>query len=291
MLQGEIIEAKIYDENEANYFAQYEGRTFALAKETLEDEFENGQLVEGMYYQDQDQNDRIQLDLPNARLDYFGWGTVQLKRTDIGVFVDIGLYNKDIAVSYDDLPEDTELWPHKGDRLMIRLEVDNKGRLWGKPVRTENRQQMKRKAPARLLNQDVECTVYRHLDVGVQANTNEDYDAFIHESEYFGTLRLGQVVQGRVIDVHADGRINVSLKPRAHEVIEDDAKMILTLLEKIPSHKLPLHDKSKPQDIKNQLGISKGQFKRAIGTLLKNGYIKQTIGEGIELIKDVTKND
>ena len=98
-------------------------------------------------------------------------------------------------------------------------------------------------------------------------------------------MRLGQVVEGRVIEVHPDGRLNVSLRPRAHEAIEDDAKMILTLLEKMPTHQLQLHDKSNPQAIKDQLGISKGQFKRAVGNLLKLGLIKQNKGEGIELIK------
>lgn len=285
VLQGEIIEAKIINENDDNYFAQVDGQTLALAKETLDDEFDVGQMVEGIYYQDKDNVDRLQIDLPDSRVDYYGWGIVQLKRTDLGVFVDIGLYNKDIAISYDDLPENSDLWPHKGDKVMIKLETDNKGRLWGKLVRTEQRQQMMRKASPRLLNQDIECIIYRHLDEGLQATTPEDFDVFIHESEYDGQVRLGQVIQGRVIKVHTDGRLNASLKPRAHEAIEDDAKMILTLLEKVPTHKLPLHDKSNPQAIKDQLGISKGQFKRAVGNLMKLGYIKQTKGEGIELIK------
>ena len=111
VLQGEIIEAKIINENDDNYFAQVDGQTLALAKETLDDEFDVGQMVEGIYYQDKDNVDRLQIDLPDSRVDYYGWGIVQLKRTDLGVFVDIGLYNKDIAISYDDLPENSDLWP------------------------------------------------------------------------------------------------------------------------------------------------------------------------------------
>ncbi len=52
-------------------------------------------------------------------------------RKDLGVFVDTGLPDKQIVVSLDILPEIKDLWPKKGDRLYIRLDVDKKDRIWG----------------------------------------------------------------------------------------------------------------------------------------------------------------
>ncbi|OTO19415.1 hypothetical protein A5875_000747 [Enterococcus sp. 3H8_DIV0648] len=62
-------------------------------------------------------------------------------------------------------------------------------------------------------------------------------------------------------------------------MISDDAAMILTMLERNTDHKLPYWDKSAPEEIKEAFGISKGQFKRAIGHLLKEKLIEQTEGE------------
>ncbi|SUP59312.1 Conserved virulence factor B [Weissella viridescens] len=65
------------------------------------------------------------------RLGHFAFGTVTDIRRDLGVFVDIGLPDKDVVVSLDELPTIKELWPQRGDRLLLTLRVDKKERLWG----------------------------------------------------------------------------------------------------------------------------------------------------------------
>ncbi|MGL5341309.1 MAG: RNA-binding protein, partial [Lactococcus garvieae] len=47
--------------------------------------------------------------------------------------------------------------------------------------------------------------------------------------------------------------------------------------------KMPFNDKSAPDDIKATFGISKGQFKKALGGLMKNKKITQG-PEGTELL-------
>ena len=41
---------------------------------------------------------------PFAQKDQYGWATVTEVRRDLGVFLDIGLNDKDVVVSLDDLP-------------------------------------------------------------------------------------------------------------------------------------------------------------------------------------------
>jgi len=92
-------------------------------------------------------------------------------------------------------------------------------------------------------------------------------------------------VNGRVIGIRPDGVLNVSLKPRAHEAISDDAAMIIAFLERAPENQMHYTDKSSPEEITQMFGISKGQFKRALGTLMKQRRIEQK--EGItKLIKE-----
>ena len=51
-------------------------------------------------------------------------------RKDLGVFVSIGLPDKDMVVSLDELPNLKELWPKKNNRLYVTLIKDKKNRTW-----------------------------------------------------------------------------------------------------------------------------------------------------------------
>ena len=108
---------------------QKDGQTYALAKE--EGQHTVGDTVKGFAYTDMKQKLRLTTQEVTATQDQFGWGTVTEVRKDLGVFVDTGLPDKEIVVSLDILPELKELWPKKGDKLYIRLEVDKKDRIWG----------------------------------------------------------------------------------------------------------------------------------------------------------------
>ena len=91
-----------------------------------------------------------------------------------------------------------------------------------------------------------------------------------------------------MIGVRDDGSLNLSLRPRAYEAISDDAQMILAALSHSLDHSLPFTDKSSPAEIKAYFGISKGQFKRAVGHLMKAGLVKQSEGK---LLLNQTEGD
>jgi len=204
-------------------------------------------------------------------------------RKDLGVFVDIGLQDKEVVVSLDDLPLNTALWPKKGDRLFLTYQVDAKNRFWGKLIEPEAMQAYFKRAARAMKNLNVTATVYKVKLAGSLCITDGGHSAFLHESETLDTPRLGQVLQARIIGVREDGGLNLSVKPRAYEALDDDAGMIQAILRKAPGHYLPLHDKSDPASIQTQLGISKAQFKRAVGNLMKQGLIRQVKGDGLYL--------
>lgn len=281
---GQIVVGKITDINDDAYYAQYEGVTYSIDKETTEEKFTLGELAEGMIYENRAGKRVMQVDLPDIRPGYFGWGVVTNVRKDLGVFIDVGLLDKDVVLSLDDLPEERSDWPKKGDKVYVSYEVDDKNRFWALKADNETIQALMKKAPARLMNQQIEATVYQLKLVGALAISPEGYRVFIHENELTRKVRLGENLTLRVINVGTDGSLNASLRPRAHEVIGDDAAMLIAILEKSPKGFLALHDKSDPQLIQNQIGISKAQFKRAVGQLLKQGKIRQEKNEGLYLL-------
>lgn len=281
LVNGSIVRGKVIDENDRAYYLGVEGQTLTLKKGDVE--YKQGQELRGMAYIDQDQVWRFQTPAPDSQFDQYGWGQVVERQSGLGLFLDIGLDNKDVVLSADDLDGDMKNWPKKASYLWVSLEADKKNRLWARLAGPEKIESQARPAPDRLMNQSLECRVYWVLSEGVRLISKEGFLAFIHESEMDQPLALGQEVTGRVIQVHPDGRLNLSTQARSYERISGDAQLILKLLEKIPSHFLPLHDKSDPQAIRDQLNMSKGQFKRALGSLLKSGRVLQEPGLGIRL--------
>lgn len=268
------ITGHITDENEQYYFIQKEGLIFRLPKS--EGEFTIGAEVTGFAYTDKAGKQRLTLAQPTATRDAYGWGTVTDVRKDLGVFLDVNLPEKDVVVSVDILPEIKELWPKKGDKLYVKLTVDNKDRIWGDLAFPETFVQMAGRAYNNMQNQNLHAIVYRNKLSGTFVYLPENNMlGFIHPNERFSEPRLGQELEVRVIGYReVDKTLNLSLKPRAHEMLDADAQLILTYLTQQGGH-MPFYDKSSPDDIKANFGISKGQFKKALGGLMKQGKIKQ----------------
>ncbi|MTD38854.1 DNA-binding protein [Erwinia sp. CPCC 100877] len=280
-LLAKIFTALVIDENDDYYFLQKNGITFRLAKE--EGVHAIGEAVEGFAYLNQKQEPVMTTVIPTVKIGQYAFGTVTGTRRDLGAFVDIGLKDKDVVVSLDELPLMRELWPKKGDQLMIALKVDEKARIWGELADEKVFKALAKKGTEELKNKNISGIVYRLKMAGTYVLNDDFTIGFIHPSERYQEPRLGEKVAGRVIGVRPDGLLNLSLKPRSYEVIDDDAAMILTFLKRAQDHQIPFTDKSEPESIKQTFGISKGQFKRALGSLLKQGKIKQEAGHTILL--------
>jgi len=81
--------------------------------------------------------------------------------------------------------------------------------------------------------------------------------------------------------VRADGKISLSLQPVGQQAAGSLAEQILARLREAGGS-LPLSDKSSPEEIVRLFGVSKGNFKKAIGGLYKQGRIR-ILADGIEL--------
>ncbi|GAB5053962.1 MULTISPECIES: S1-like domain-containing RNA-binding protein [Pediococcus] len=278
-LLGRVIDVKMTDENEKYYFLQNEGVVFQLDKTESIKPLHIGGHFQGFAYENEDHKLQITSNVPKIQVGRMGFGTVVQSRRDLGVFVDIGLPNKDMVVSLDELPTIKSLWPQQGDHLMISLRIDRKNRMWGTLADETTFQEISQKAPKTLKNKNLKATVYRLKLVGTLVITSDYYLGFIHPNERDQEPRLGEEVSARVIGIHPDGTLNLSLKPRSYEAIGDDAAMLLAMLQHDETHALPFTDKSSPAEIKTEFGISKGQFKRAVGHLLKAGAVTQEDGQ------------
>ena len=283
-LLATVITGLVIDENAKAYFVQKDGVTFMLDK--AEGEHKIGDMVKGFVYTDMHQKARMTTAEVAITRTSYGWGVVTELRRDLGVFLDTGLADKQFVVSLDVLPDMKELWPKKGDKLYVHLDVDKKDRIWAIPAQPEVFKKMAGPAYNNMQNEKLRAIVYRLKLSGTFVYLpDNNMLGFIHPSERYAEPRLGEEVTARVIGFReVDRTLNLSLKPRSFEMLENDSQMILTYLQSNGGF-MTLNDKSSPADIKSTFGISKGQFKKALGGLMKARKVKQD-QFGTELIEN-----
>ncbi|HLQ74538.1 MAG TPA: DNA-binding protein [Alloiococcus sp.] len=267
-----VITAIVIDQQDGKSYAQKEGMTYSVR---TDEDLSLGDTVSGFAYVNQSNNLTITTDIPSITNEKYGWAEVVNVRRDLGVFVSIGLPDKDIAVSMDELPLERHQWPKTGDRLLIKLSVDKKDRIWGNLAEQDYFRTLTNKGSKAQHNNNVTGYVVEIKSAGEYVITADNFLAYIPEVERDEELRLGEAVAGRVTGVREDGVLYISLHPRAHEVMDEDAKMIYAAILRSTDKAIPYHDKSDPQAIRDYFGISKGQFKRAVGRLMKEGLVNQ----------------
>ena len=132
---------------------------------------------------------------------------------------------------------------------------------------------------------EIAIMVTHITDLGANVIINGKHKGLIFINDIFEDIRTGDTMKAFVKSVREDNKIDVVLQSPGYRSIEPNANFILDEL-KAAGGFMPLHDKSDPQAIKNELGMSKKSFKKAIGTLYKDKQIAIK-PDGIELIDQI----
>lgn len=184
-----------------------------------------------------------------------------------GAFLDWGL-EKDLMLPY----KQQLIKVQQGDRVLVTLYIDKSDRLCATmnvyPV-------LKTDSPYQKDDQ-VSGRVYTISDeFGAFVAVDNMYSALIPKKELYGKVQVGDDLTARVTEVRSDGKLNLSIREKAYLQIEKDAQEILSIIDSYDGV-LPFNDKVSPEIIKRETGMSKNEFKRAVGTLLKAGKIEIT---------------
>ena len=79
----------------------------------------------------------------------------------------------------------------------------------------------------------------------------------------------------RVTAVKPDGKLDLSIRQKAHLQMDEDAEYVMSVIEEFEGV-LPFNDKVSPEIIQREFKMSKNAFKRAVGRLYKEGRIEIT---------------
>ena len=128
----------------------------------------------------------------------------------------------------------------------------------------------------------VEALIWQKTDLGFKAIIDNKYGALLYDSQVFKYIHTGDRVEAYVTKIRPDGKIDIALQQSGRQHTEDFAEQLLKYLQ-YRGGRCRLGDKSSAEDIKEQFGVSKKTYKRAIGDLYKRRLI--TINDdGIELV-------
>jgi predicted RNA-binding protein (virulence factor B family) len=188
--------------------------------------------------------------------------------TAIGSFMDWGL-EKDLLVP----KAEQETAMGVGRRYVVKVLLDRKTkRVFGSARIARHCRKACRDFKA---GQQVRLMIYRFTRLGTLAVVDDDFIGLIYHSETFEPLKVGERRPGYIRALRADGRIDLTLKKPGSASLSDSSRRILEVLRKYDGF-LPLHDKSRPEDITALLAMSKKEFKRASGGLYKKRLIDIT---------------
>ncbi len=276
MLAGKFHEMKVERQTPLGYTLSLDGEEYFLHQAEVTRELEIGEEVEVFLYYDAKKRLTATMHEPKVTTEQFGWVEVVSVRDELGIFVDIGI-NKNILIAPSDLPIYQHLWPQVGDYVYCYLKESLSNYLFAIIARPSEFGGVKNEAPQSLQGKKIKARVIRTGKVGTNVITEEGYMGFIHESERREEPRLGEVIEGRVVRVKENGELNISLIPQKEFAIGEDAEVILDYLMSRRGA-MPFYDKSEPDDIRRVFKMSKASFKRALGSLMKQGKVYQEEG-------------
>ncbi len=223
-----------------------------------------GDPVDVFIYRDSSDRLIATTNLPKIRLDELKVLEV-IDTGRIGAFLDWGL-EKDLLLPFKEQTRKVR----KGDQVLVALYVDKSGRLCA-TMRVYTR--LHTDSPYKK-DDIVTGTIYdRSEKYGVFVAVDNYYSAMIPSREAYGGLEIGTQIRARISRVRDDGKLDLSVRKKAYQQMNDDAEVILKKMDE-NGGMLPFTDKADPALIRQELGLSKNAFKRAVGRLLKEEKIQ-----------------
>ena len=195
--------------------------------------------------------------------------------TQVGAFLDWGLA-KDLLVPFREqkMRMETDRW------YVVHIYIDvETNRIVGSAKIDKFLDNV---PPEYNVGDEVDILVSSKSDLGYNAIINNLHTGVLYQNETFKPLRVGHKLKAYIKKVREDDKIDLLLEKPGHKKLDDIAQAVYDALIKANGF-LPLGDKSAPETIYHILGMSKKNFKKAIGTLyrLKKIVIED---EGVRLV-------
>lgn len=237
-----------------------------LPKKQVPEDAQMGDEIEVFVYRDS--KDRLIATTNRPEITLGGVARLKVAQVGkIGAFLDWGL-EKDLLLPFKEQTKKVQA----GEECLAALYIDKSNRLCA----TMNVYPYLDTDSPYGKDDRVTGVVYEiSQNFGAFVAVDERYSGLIPKRELYGAVEVGDTVNARVTEVKEDGKLNLSIREKAYLQIGQDAQKILEIIDSFDGV-LPFNDKASPEVIRRETQMSKNEFKRAVGHLLKEGKITIT---------------
>ena len=203
---------------------------------------------------------------PHIELDKFAY--LEVKDVNrAGAFMDMGLI-KQLLVPFSEQPVKMEIgeWyvvfcflDEQTDRLIASAMIDDF--VFTEGIDFEE-------------GDEVEALFYKKSDLGINAIVNNQFKGLVFQSDIHQEISIGDKQKVYVKKIRSDGKIDLTLKPQGYRNVIDQSTQ--SVLDRLKQEKgfFKYTDKSNPDHILSEFGISKNAFKKALGNLYKQKIVR-----------------
>ena len=184
--------------------------------------------------------------------------------TKTGAFMDCGL-ERDLLV-----PVSQQLSPMtEGQSYVVYVFLDPQQNVIGS---TKLHKFLDERAKNMAAGDQVDLLIVNESEMGYKAVVNGTHLGLLYKGEVFSSLRSGDKTKGYIKAIRDDRKIDLSLQRQNQQSRDELSDRILTFL-KSSGGTSTLTDYSPPDAIYKQFGVSKGNYKKALGKLYKQRLI------------------
>jgi predicted RNA-binding protein (virulence factor B family) len=184
--------------------------------------------------------------------------------TKTGAFMDCGL-ERDLLV-----PISQQLTPMvEGQSYVVYLFLDPQKQVIGS---TKLHNFLDERAKNMAPGEEVDLLIVNESEMGFKAIINGTHLGLLYKGEVFRPLRPGDKTKGYIKAIRDDRKIDLTLQKLNQQMRNELTDRILAFLE-ASGGSSTLTDYSPPEDIYKQYGVSKGNYKNALGKLYKQRRI------------------
>jgi predicted RNA-binding protein (virulence factor B family) len=259
------------------YLGDESGEEVLLPNKYCPEKFELQDKIEVFVYHDHEERKVATKIRPKILLNEFELLQVTAV-TNVGAFMDWGL-EKDLLVPFREQRHKMQ----EGKWYIVYLDVDRKTDRLYASNRIDDFLQNKVLTVER--GEEVSLFVFQKTDLGFSVIVNNIHKGLLFRNEIFKELNIGDKIIGFVKNIREDNKLDISIQRIGYENFNDcNSELIFHKLVENEGF-LPVTDKSSPEEIHRQFGISKKAFKKSIGALYKQRKIT-ILPEGIKSIKE-----
>ena len=126
--------------------------------------------------------------------------------------------------------------------------------------------------------QKVEALIVSESEIGYRAIVENRHWGMLYKNQLFRNVELGDKVEAYVSRITEDNRVDLSLQQKGFAQVKDSAEVLYDASVEAGGA-LALTDNSSPEEIREQLNMSKKLFKRSLGVLMSHNRVVCTDNE------------